>query len=93
MRPTVTTFLELTMKEGVDLTMEECAVVATSPLIGLPLKESGLRRDLNLIVVAIKRADGKMLYNPSPETLIEAGDTLVVLGMRQNLEALEKLVR
>jgi voltage-gated potassium channel len=93
MRPTVTTFLELTMQEGVDLSMEETVVEAASPLIGVALKDSGLRRDLDLIVVAIKRADGEMLFNPTPETLIQAGDTLVLLGMRQNLEALEKLVR
>jgi voltage-gated potassium channel len=93
LRPTVTSFLELAMTEGVDLSMEETGVEATSPLIGLPLKDSGLRRDLDLIVVAIKRADGEMLFNPTPETLIQAGDTLVLLGMRQNLEALEKLVR
>jgi len=93
LRPTVTSFIELAMTEGVDLSMEETGVEATSPLIGVPLKDSGLRRDLDLIVVAIKRADGEMLFNPTPETLIQAGDTLVLLGMRQNLEALEKLVR
>jgi voltage-gated potassium channel len=93
LRPTVTSFLELAMTEGVDLSMEETRVEATSSLIGLPLKDTGIRRDLDLIVVAIKRADGEMLYNPAPGTQIQAGDTLVVLGMRQNLEALEKLVR
>ncbi len=93
MRPTVTTFIELAMTEGVDLSMEETRVEATSSLIGLPLKDTGIRRDLDLIVVAIKRADGEMLYNPAPAAQIQAGDTLVVLGMRQNLDALEKLVR
>ncbi len=93
LRPTVTTFIDLTMQEGVDLSMEETAVEATSALIGLALKDSGLRRDLNLIVVAIKRIDGEMLFNPSPDTRILAGDTLVLLGLRQNLEALEEMVR
>jgi voltage-gated potassium channel len=93
LRPTVTTFIELTMQEGVDLSMEETGVEPGSPLIGLPLKDSGIRRDLDLIVVAIKRADGHMLFNPNPETQILAGDTLIVLGLRQNLEALENLMR
>ena len=93
LRPTVTTFMELAMAEGVDLSMEEVAVEPTSPLIGLALKDSGIRRDLDIIVVAIKRASGEMLYNPTPDTQIEGEDTLVVLGMRQNLEALEKLVQ
>ena len=93
LRPTVTTFIELAMTGGVDLSMEEVTVEPTSPLIGLALKDSGIRRDLDLIVVAIKRADGEMLYNPAPDTQIQGDDTLVVLGMRQNLEALEKLVQ
>ncbi|MFH1596775.1 MAG: potassium channel protein [Pseudomonadota bacterium] len=93
LRPTVTTFIELAMAEGVDLSMEEVTVEPTSPLIGLALKDSGIRRDLDLIVVAIKRASGEMLYNPAPDTQIQGEDTLVVLGMRRNLEALEKLVQ
>jgi voltage-gated potassium channel len=93
LRPTVTTFIELAMAEGVDLSMEEVTVEPTSPLVGLALKDSGIRRDLDLIVVAIKRASGEMLYNPAPDTQIQGEDTLVVLGMRQNLEALDKLVQ
>jgi voltage-gated potassium channel len=93
LRPTVTTFIELAMAEGVDLSMEEVAVEPTSPLIGLALKDSGIRRDLDLIVVAIKRVSGEMLYNPAPNTQIQGEDTLVVLGMRRNLEDLEKLVQ
>jgi voltage-gated potassium channel len=93
MRPTVVTFMELAMKEGVDWTMEEIAVGQTSPLLGVPLKDSGIRQKLNLILVAIKRADGEMLFNPSHETLILAGDTLIALGLRKNLDALEQMVQ
>jgi voltage-gated potassium channel len=92
LRPNVVTFVELAMKEDVDLSMEEVAVAASSPLVGVALKDSGIRQQLNLIVVAIKRVDGEMLYNPTPGTHILAGDTLIVLGLRQNLEKLEELV-
>ena len=93
MRPTVVTFMELAMKEGVDWTMEEIAVGQTSSLLGVPLAESGIRQKLDLILVAIKRADGEMLFNPSHETRILAGDTLIALGLRKNLDALEKMVQ
>jgi len=92
MRPTVVTFMELAMKDGVDWTMEEIAVGPASPLQGVPLADSGIRQNLNLILVAIKRADGEMLFNPSHETPILAGDTLIALGLRKNLDALEKMV-
>jgi voltage-gated potassium channel len=93
MRPTVVTFMELAMKEGVDWTMEEIAVGQASPLLGVALADSGIRQQLNLILVAIKRADGEMLFNPSHETRILPGDTLIALGLRKNLDALEAMVQ
>ena len=92
LHPTVVTFMELAMKEGVEWSMEEIAVGQTSPLLGVPLKDSGIRQKLDLILVAIKRADGDMLFNPSHETPILAGDTLIALGLRKNLDALEEMV-
>ncbi len=92
LRPTVTTFMELAMHEGVEWSMEEIRVGETSSMIGQPLKDSGIRQKYNLIVVAIKRADGEMLFNPTPEMLIQAGDTLILLGMRSYLEALEEIL-
>jgi voltage-gated potassium channel len=92
LHPTVVTFMELAMKEGVDWSMEEIAVGQTSALLGVPLADSGIRQKLDLILVAIKRADGEMLFNPSYETPILAGDTLIALGLRKNLDALEEMV-
>jgi voltage-gated potassium channel len=88
--PTVVDFLDLALREGVELSMEEVAVGTTSPLLGLPLKDTGIRQRFDLIIVAIKRADGQMLFNPQPETPILAGDTLIALGNRKNLDALEE---
>ena len=93
LRPTVTTFMELAMTEGVEWSMEEVRVGEGSALAGVALKDSGIRQKLDLILVAIKRADGAMLFNPTLETPILAGDTLIALGMRHNLEMLEKMVR
>jgi voltage-gated potassium channel len=93
LHPTVVTFMELAMKEGIDWSMEEIVVGPASPLQGVQLADSGIRQNLNLILVAIKRTDGEMLFNPSHETPILAGDTLIALGLRKNLDALEKLVQ
>ena len=93
LRPTVTTFMELAMTEGVEWSMEEVRVGEGSALAGVALKDSGIRQKLDLILVAIKRADGEMLFNPTLETPILAGDTLIALGMRHNLERLEEMVK
>ena len=85
-RPTVTDFLELALSaEGMELSMEELRIPDDAVLVGKELMHSGIRGDFNLIVVAIKRADGKMIYNPSPQELLNAGDILVTIGPQENL--------
>ena len=92
LRPTVTTLMELAMAEGMEWSMEEIRVGETSSMIGIPLKDSGIRQKFDLIVVAIKRADGGMVFNPTPKSIVEAGDTLIIIGMRKHLEALEEIL-
>ena len=48
------------------------------------LMDSGIRRRHDVIVVAIKRQDGDMLFNPKPGTMILSGDIMIVLGEGAN---------
>ena len=67
LRPTVTDFLELALStEGLELSLEEMVIPEDAELVGKELMHSGIRSQYNLIVVAIKRRDGAMVYNPSP---------------------------
>jgi voltage-gated potassium channel len=93
LHPTVIDFLDLALREGVEWSMEEKVVGAGSSLAGFPLKDTGIRQRFNLIIVAITRADGAMIFNPQPETPILEGDTLIALGNRSNLDALDKVIR
>ncbi|HAA04274.1 MAG TPA: potassium channel protein, partial [Syntrophobacteraceae bacterium] len=87
LRPTVTDFMELALSgEGMELSMEEFSIPADSELAAKRLMESGIRQDFNLIIVAIKRVDGRMIYNPAPSGILEVGDILVAIGPRENLE-------
>ena len=90
-RPTVVDFLDLTVSGGeLGLRLEELRVSEHSPLAGKRLMDSGLRKEYDLIVVAIKREDGDMQFNPKPQTSILPGDILVVLGEHEHITALEK---
>ena len=90
-RPTVVDFLDLTVPSGnLGLRLEEMRVSAHSSFVGNRLMDSGLRKKYDLIVVAIKREQGEMQFNPKPETLILQGDILVVLGEHEHITALEK---
>ncbi len=89
-RPTVIDFIDLTMHASdLGLRMEELLVSEKSGLVDKNLMESGIRQRYNIIVVAIKRADTPMLFNPMPDTQIQAGDILIVLGDHDQITALE----
>jgi voltage-gated potassium channel len=92
MRPTVMDFIELaTRHDYMELQIEEIRLDSASRLVGQTLARANLRRDLGVIVVAIKRAAGAMVSNPTGEVALEADDTLICLGHRQQLDELERL--
>ncbi len=92
-RPTVTNFLELAFAHRrKDIQMEEMPVHSSSDLVNVMLKDSGIRQQFNLIIIAIKKPDGNMLFNPSFETVIESGDTVIAVGQENNLQQLEKIL-
>jgi voltage-gated potassium channel len=91
LRPAVVDFIELvTKREHLELQMEEVQIGGDSTLAGKTILDAGLRQQLGVIVVAVKKGDGGMEFNPSSHTMVEAGDRLIVLGGGDNLGALEK---
>ena len=92
LRPAVADFIELaTMTERLELEIEQVEIGQDSPFIGRPLKETGIRSEHGVIVIAIRRADGVMIFNPFADTIIEEKDALVALGSHSSLETLEKM--
>ncbi len=90
-RPTVTNFLDLAFAhKRKDIQMEEIPVKAASKLVSVPLKDSGIRQNYNLIIIAIKKPNGDMLFNPSFEAAIMPDDTVIAVGEQENLQKLEK---
>jgi voltage-gated potassium channel len=45
---------------------------------------------VNVIVVAVRGSDGRMIFNPPSNTRIEAGDFLIALGDKPSLNLLER---
>ena len=90
-RPTVMDFIDLAMHaDELGLFMEELVVSDKAPFAGKRLIDSGLRKKYNVIVIAIKRGDEPMMFNPKANVFILAGDILIVLGDSDNIAALEK---
>lgn len=91
-RPAVADFIELaTMAERLELEIEQVEIGKNSPFIGRALKDTGIRSEHGVIVIAIKRADDAMIFNPFADTVIEEGDALVALGSHSSLQTLERM--
>ena len=89
LRPLVVDFIDIaTGHKNISLQMEEIPVAPESRLVGKDLIQSGIRKELGLIIVGIKH-DGEMIFNPAANTIIEAGNTLIALGEYPEIQKLE----
>jgi voltage-gated potassium channel len=92
-KPAVSDFLELTVhNRRIGLEMGEVEVSEKSRLNGLTLLNSGIRQDMDVIIIAVRKKEGEMKFNPSSKTRIEAGDTLIALGKSEDLTKLAKVL-
>ena len=85
LRPSVVDFLEIGRpRQGGEIDLEELRVAAGSALVGRSVHQleaavSGVR------VVAVKRAGESMLLAPAADSVLAAGDHVVVIGARAPL--------
>jgi len=93
LRPHVVSFLDTaTTHLGMDLEIGEIAVHADSEFAGKTVGSSRIRQERGVIILAIKREEG-MRFNPSPEDIIQPGDTLIAMGQPNQLRQLEQAAR
>jgi monovalent cation:H+ antiporter-2, CPA2 family len=62
-----------------------------SPLIGMTLEETDLRRLTGVSLIAIQRSTGEEMDYPAAQTLLESGDRLLVVGEPDELAAFQVL--
>jgi voltage-gated potassium channel len=93
LKPHVSQFIDFTTKDiGLDVGIEQVRVSATCEFASKTLQQMQIRRDLGVIVLAIRKTDGRMLFNPPAEAEIEGGDFLIAMGESANLRRLEQML-
>jgi len=94
LRPHVVQFLDFTTTSdfGTDIAIEQITVAGGTAAVSKTIKEMHLGRDLSVMVMAIRKNDGQMSFNPPADTAIQAGDCLIVMGRHEGLRTLEALV-
>jgi len=86
LKPTVMSFLEVAMDhKQLNVELEEVRVAKNSAYSGKKLVDTDIRKELNLIIIAVKKPDGRMVFNPGPNTIIEDEDLLITLGENKDL--------
>ena len=90
-RPHTADFLELLAESSfTDVEMDEVMVPSGSPIDGKQLADVTLFRELNLLVVAVKRADGEMVFNPAPSHQFVAGEVILLTGHVDSIATLRR---
>jgi voltage-gated potassium channel len=93
LKPHVQQFLDFTTQNmGLDAGIEQVRVADKSAFADQSLADMQLRRELGVIVLAIRKASGEMLFNPPAEAKILGGDHLIVMGRPDGLRKLEQLL-
>ncbi len=93
MKPAVADFMDSITAENLDLGFDEVELQPNSVYVGHKLRYTNIRSELDVVIVAIRRRDGQMIFNPSGDAVLETGDLLIAIGRAESLLELGKQAR
>jgi len=92
-RPEVNEFLDQMLRDkDKSLRLEEILIPKGSPYAGHALRDAPIRRETNLLVIAVRQPTREFVYNPEPDFVLAEGMTLVVMGASDGVKKLRALV-
>ena len=93
-QPLVVDFLDIVTRgeEGIEFRLEEFMVPEESSIADHTIGELRIGERTGAIILATRSKEGKFDTTPSATDRISAGDTLIVLGTREQITRLERLM-
>ena len=91
LQPQLVGFLENITQNQDGAQFTESVIQKDSPLDGISLKAASIREQTGLVVIAIRDNDRTFLYNPPGDKKMLAGDALLVIANKKQLQTLHKL--
>tara|TARA_R110002049_G_scaffold309268_1_gene519532 strand:- start:47056 stop:48063 length:1008 start_codon:yes stop_codon:yes gene_type:complete len=80
-RPTTAELMDLVgQSDFEELELDEVKISANSKLSGMTINQTHAHRDHNVLVVAVKRADGTLVFNPGPKQTFAPDDIVMLVG-------------
>jgi voltage-gated potassium channel len=87
MRPTTADLMELVAEQGnLNVQLDEMLISTACQLLGKSIRETNAHSQFRLLVLAIKQASGKMIFNPEAEYKLEIGDIIILMGKKSDIE-------
>ena len=94
LQPAVSDFLDVVMHGAgsVEYRLEQIAIPATSPLAGHSIRDAHIRDRSGALVLALRQVDDRFSTNPTPETVLAGGMTVIAIGTDEQLGRLRAYV-
>ncbi len=92
-KPVTSDFLDMVTHGGeLEFRLHEIYIPPDSSVVRKSLAEAEIRSRSGAVVLAIQKADGSFELQPHAASVINRGDTLVVIGTQEQIEALDEMV-
>jgi voltage-gated potassium channel len=90
-RPSTLDLIELAVGRHVtEMQIDELVIPTEGPLVGATVRDSQTRSRHGLLIVGVRHPGGELLFNPGADTVLQGGDTVVVMGERADIERFRK---
>jgi voltage-gated potassium channel len=86
-RPAALELIEVVAgRQIAEVEVDEITIPEGSSLVGRSIRQSQTRSRHGLLIVAFRRAGGKLEFNPGGDAVFEAGASVVVLGRQADID-------
>ncbi len=93
LKPSVVNLMDgITDINNANMTIEQVIIPMQSSLINKTIMDAAIPKKTGFLILAITSANGAFLFNPKPDLILEAGDTLVLAGDPARLSRLYELI-
>jgi len=93
LRPAVIEFLEKAFTDdSTDIHLEEIRIKPGAKCVGGTLLGSRTPGKADVNIIAVRKAGGRIVFNPKSDDRVEAGDTLIVLGSARSITQFDRIL-
>jgi voltage-gated potassium channel len=94
LKPLVSDYLDVVTGDGaLEFRVEELKLTEKCCAVGRSIKDMSVRKTTGATILAVRRGEtGSFDTNPSPEAVLQSGDTIIAIGTPSEITRLEELV-